>query len=127
MSARVGRIFRAPKRDRHGDPVDSSDNPVDMRDPEGLAFVGELKDIIMGGISASPSKGRQETSDTSGQIGCRTDLEPKVMFGDRIEIDGVRYQVTSQPEWGFGHSFSGSTFFNRYWVDVEARVGKALP
>lgn len=93
-----------------------------MLDEEGLAFIGELEDIIMGGLSASPSMARQETSDTRGMIGCRTDLEPQVKFGDRIEIDDVRYQVTSKPEWGYGHSFSGSTFFNRYWVDVEGRA-----
>lgn len=121
MTARSGDVFRAPKRNRFGDPVDDGGNPISMVDKDGLAFVGTLEDIIMGGLSAARSRAQQETVDTSGMIGCRTDLEPRVQYGDRIHIDGVKYEVASHPEWGHGHSFSGSTFFNRYWVDVRAR------
>lgn len=123
MSGLSGKVFRAPKRDRYGDPVDDDGNPISMTDEEGLAFIGTLDDIIMGAQSASPSMGRQESSDTTGMIGCRRDLEPKLKLGDRIVINGTRYEVSAKPEWDFGHSFSGSTFFNRYWVDVRARNG----
>jgi hypothetical protein len=121
MTARSGDVFRAPKRDRFGDPVDEDGNPVSLVDKDGLTFMGTLTDIVMGGLSAARSRSRGETVDTSGMIGCRVDLEPRLQFGDRIVIDGVKYEVASVPEWGYGHSFSGSQFFNRYWVDVKAR------
>lgn len=121
MSGRSGDVFRAPKTDRHGDPVDDAGNPVKITDKEGLAFLGTLTDIIMGGQSASKVLSRQESSDTSGMIGCRRDRTPKLKFGDRIVIDGIKYEVKSPPEWDHPHSFTG-TNFNRYWVDVIARV-----
>jgi hypothetical protein len=93
-------------------------------DEDGNAFVGELVDIIMGGQSASRSKVMQETADTTGKIGCRRDLLPKLQLGDRIVIDGIKYEVASTPEqgWDNDHPFTG-TNFNRYWVDVRSRVG----
>lgn len=121
MSGRSGDVYRAPKRDRHGDPVDDAGNPVKITDKEGLAFLGTLDDIIMGGQSASKVLSRQESSDTSGMIGCRRDRTPKVKFGDRIVIDGIKYEVKSVPEWDHNHPWTG-TNFNRYWVDVIARA-----
>jgi hypothetical protein len=123
VSGRTGKVFRAPKRDRHGDPINLDGSPVELMDEEGNAFIGTLTDIIMGGQSASRSKLMQETADTSGMLGCRRDLEPKLQLGDRVVIDGIKYEVASTPAqgWDHDHPFTG-TNFNRYWVDVKARV-----
>lgn len=121
MSGRTGKVFRAVKQDRFGDPVNNDGSPLNMFDVEGNAFIGTLTDIIMGGQSASRSKAMQESADTSGMLGCRRDLTPHLKFGDRIEIDGIRYEVASAPEWDHDHPFTG-TNFGRYWVDVKARV-----
>jgi hypothetical protein len=127
VSGRSGDVFRAPKRDRHGDPVESDGvTPVDLT-AHGDAFLGTLTNIIMGGQSASPSMGRQESSDTTGTIGCRRDFTPKLKLGDRIIIDGVEYQC-GPTEWDNDHSFTDSTVAGTlgggiYWVKVSARIG----
>lgn len=121
MSARSGDVFRAPKRDRHGDPIDDDGNPVRVLDKSGQAFVGTLTGIIMGGQSASRRLQNSESSDTSGMIGCLRNHSVKVKHGDRIVIDGVKYEVTSRPEWQYGHSFADTDWSPYYWVDVTAR------
>lgn len=122
MSGLTGRVFRAPARDRHGDPVDELGRPVSMLDEDGLAFVGQIKGIVMGGMSASPSRAREETADTGGMIGCPVRSSVKLSFGDRIDIGGVRYQVTSRPEWDYRQALTG-TRFRHYWVDVRGVDG----
>ena len=122
MRGRTGSVFRAPLRDRHGDPIDEDGNPVNMLDEDGNAFVGEIKNIVMGGLSASPKMSYQETSDTRGMIGCPRKASVKLKFGDRVNIDGVRYRVISNPEWNYPHMLTG-TDFGFYWVDVEGFVG----
>lgn len=122
MNGQTGLVFRAPLRDRHGDAVDANGDPVDMTDEEGNAFVGEITGIVMGGMSASPSMSREESSDTRGMIGCPSRAAVKLKFGDRVEINGVRYRVISTPEWGYRHGMTG-TDFGYYWVDVEGRYG----
>ena len=117
----TGTVYRAPQRDRHGDPIDYWANPVDMADPDGWAYVGTISGVIIGGQSVSPSRGRQESSDTTGQIGCRRTGSVKLQFGGRIDIDGQRYKVVSRPEWDYPH-WTG-TSFPLYWVRVEATVG----
>ncbi|ATN93982.1 head-tail connector protein [Mycobacterium phage Kumao] len=121
MRGQSGTVYRAPKRDRHGDPVDENGNPVELTG-DGLAKVGVVKGIILGGLSASPSMERRETSDTTGQIGIPRKRNPRVRFGDRIDINGVRYQVVSNPEWDYPHYMTG-TDFGMYWVSVRGVIG----
>lgn len=122
MRGLSGVVYRAPKRDRHGDAVDEDGNPVEMTG-DGLARVGVVKGIIMGGMSASPSMAQRETSDTTGQIGIpKKGNTVQVKFGDRIDINGVRYRVTSKPEWDYRQYMSG-TDFGFYWISVEGVIG----
>lgn len=121
IKGRTGRVFRAPLRDRHGDPVDVDGNPVDMLDADGNAFVGEVKRIIIGGMSASPTMGREESSDTRGMIGVPRKQAVAIQFGDRVEIGDVRYRVVSNPEWDYAHDMTG-TDFGYYWLSVEGMV-----
>lgn len=122
MRGQTGKVFRAPMRDRHGDPIDAQGNPVDMIDEDGNAYVGMIKRIVMGGMSASPAMFREETSDTRGMIGCPQKSVVKLEFGDRVEIADVMYRVISRPEWDYRQGFTG-TSFGYYWVDVEAPIG----
>lgn len=122
MRGQTAKVFRAPNRDRHGDPIDLAGNPVDMMDDEGNAYVGEIKRIVMGGLSASPKMARGESSDTRGMIGCPSKASVKLKFGDRVEINDVRYRVISRPEWDYPQSLTG-TRFGYYWIDVEAQIG----
>ena len=122
MKGLTGKVFRAPLRDRHGDPVDADGNPVSMVDVDGLAFVGEIKEIVMGGMTASPTMQRQETSDSAGMIGCPVKSVVKLAMGDRIDIGGTRYQVASKPHWDYRQTLTG-TRFPYYWVDVRGTDG----
>jgi len=122
VRGQVAQVFRAPNRDRHGDPIDSEGNPVDMLDEDGNAFVGEIKGIIMGGLSASPKMSGEEATDTRGQIGCPTKSSIRIKVGDRIELNGVRYRVISNPEWDYPHYMTG-TKPSHYWLDVEGYIG----
>ena len=63
----IGTVYRPVERNANGDPVDESGNIVRPTDPGNL--VGEINGIVMGGQSIAPSRGRQESSDTTGQIG----------------------------------------------------------
>ena len=118
----MAQVFRAPNRDRHGDPIDVDGNPVDMLDEEGNAFVGEIKGIIMGGLSASPTMKGEESTDTRGQIGCPTKSSIVLKVGDRVEINNVRYRVISNPEWNYPSYLTG-TKPTHYWLDVEGVIG----
>lgn len=122
MRGQTGSVFRAPMRDRHGDAIDEDGKPVDMLDEDGNAYVGDISGIVMGGLSASPSMSREESSDTRGMIGCPRKAVVRVQFGDRININNVRYRVTSNPEWDYPHDFTG-TDFGYYWVNVEGVIG----
>lgn len=122
MSGATGDVFRAPKRNRHGDPIDDDGNPVGITDKEGLAFVGTIDNIVMGSMSATRTVDRQETSDSDGQLGILKSDPTQVRFGDRIVIDGSKYEVRSRPQWAHAHSMT-TTNFPRYWVDVSTRLG----
>lgn len=122
MSGATGDVFRAPKRNRHGDAVDDDGNPVGITDKEGLAFVGTIENIVMGSMSAVRTADRQETSDGEGQLGILKTDPTQVRFGDRIVIDGSKYEVRSRPQWTHAHSMT-TTNFPRYWVDVSTRLG----
>jgi hypothetical protein len=114
-----GNVYRAPARNAHGDAIDADGNVIRLSD--GVALVGEINGIVMGGQSALPSRGRQESSDTSGQVGIPNTNAIKVQFGDRIEIDGVTYKVTSRPQWDYAHSLTGSPP-SHYWLHVESTI-----
>jgi hypothetical protein len=115
-----GTVYRAATRNAHGDAVDGNGDVVR---PVGNAdvLVGTITGIIMGGQSVTPSRGRQESSDTTGQIGCPTTEPVTLQFGDRIDIRDVRYKVTSRPEWDYPNSLTG-TLPTHYWVWVEATI-----
>ncbi|QSM01069.1 head-to-tail stopper [Mycobacterium phage Nanosmite] len=117
---RKGFVYRAPKRNHNGDPVDDDGNVIRVG-ADGTKL-GEVKGILMGGLSASPSMGRQESSNTSGQIGIPNKNVIKVQFGDRIVIDGVKYRVVSTGMWDYPNSMSG-TKPEYHWVQVEGSVG----
>lgn len=125
MSGRSGDVFRAPKRDRHGDPINLDGTPLDMLDEDGNAFVGTITDIVMGGISATKTLSRQESSNTSSMIGCPAD-QLRLKLGDRIVIDGDRYEVGAT-EWDHENSITGNAVCGtgpaRYWVRIGGRVG----
>lgn len=116
----IGTVYRATRRNAHGDAVDGNGNVVR---PSGNAdvLVGTITGIIMGGQSVAPSRGRQESSDTTGQIGCPTTEAVHLQFGDRIDIAGVRYKVTSRAEWDYPSSLTG-TDFGYAWFHVEATI-----
>lgn len=122
MSGATGDVFRAPKRNRHGDAVDDDGNPVGITDKEGLAFVGTIENIVMGSMSAVRTADRQETSDGDGQLGILKSSPVQVRMGDRITIDGSKYEIRSRPQWTHAHSMTG-TVFQRVWVDVSVRNG----
>jgi hypothetical protein len=126
----IGEVYRAPNRDRYGDPVDDDGNPVDMLDPSGLCHIGRIDSLVMGGQSWSRVQTRGEVADTTGMIGCPvagflplelpfTLGELKLTHGDRIDIDGVRYSVVGPRLWDYENSLTG-TNFGRYWVHVTA-------
>lgn len=116
-------VFRAPARDRHGDPVDSNGNPVSLTDKDGLAYIGTATNVIIGGQSVQPARGsdaRGEWADTSGLIGLpRNGI--KVQSGDRLVIDGIRYAVTGPRLWDAPHPTTG-TNFPYYWINTTAAV-----
>lgn len=121
MNGVAGDVFRAPKRDRHGDPVELDGvTPVEITDKDGNAFIGTLTEILMGSVSATRVLGRQESADGGGQLGILKTQTPKVRFADRIVIGGQTFEVTSDPNWDAPHVMSG-TVFPRYWVDVIYR------
>lgn len=127
MNGAAADLYRAVKRDRHGDPVDADGNKVNMFDQDGNAFLGTIVNVVQGSISSQRVNDRQESSDGRGQLGflkkgklSTGSAAPKVQFGDRIVIGGTKYEVLSDPNWDTPHSMTG-TVFPRYWVDVSYR------
>lgn len=115
------KVYRTPTRNSDGDPVDA-DGKVVRVGAEGT-YVGEIKNIMMGGLSASPSRRREESSDTSGQVGIpNVKNQIKVRFGDRLVIDGIVYRVISKPQWDYPHGLTG-TKPAYHWVQIEGTVG----
>src|SRR5690348_15056736 len=98
-----------------------------MFDKDGLAFVGTLTDIVMGGMSWNSRNTRGEIADSAGMIGVpRVGLPATLPFtigpshlvsGDRIDIDGVRYSVVGQRLWDYPNKLT-DTQFSHYWVNV---------
>lgn len=109
----IATIYRAPQRDRHGDPVDAEGDAAEH------ALVGTATGVIPGGAHWHREHTRGEVASTKGQIGFpRTGLIPEP--GDRIMMAGVRYQVVGRPEWDYESPLTGSDF-GYAWVGVEAR------
>lgn len=122
MTGVTGDLFRAPKRNRHGDPVELDGvTPVKVTDKDGNAFVRTLDNIIVAASSDVRSRDHQETSDSTGTLGLIRDSGEKAKYGDRIFIDGVKYEVKTV-NWDTNNPLTG-TNFGRYWVDVNTRYG----
>lgn len=120
-TGRPGELFRpsAYGKNSHGDPVDADGKIVR---PTDLGIkVGDIKGILIGGLSASPSMSRQESSNTTGQLGIPNRQPLKVGFGDRLKIDGVTYKVTSPRRWDYPQSMSGTQPVY-HWVSVEGTI-----
>lgn len=124
MSTRgaTGVVYRAANRNSNGDMVDESGKVVRSIPP-----LGTITGIILGGLSASLSMQRQDSSDTSGQIGIplRKKFNPNaiaIKYGDRLVIDGTTFRVTSAPRWTQQNVKTG-TKPEYTWVEVEGTVG----
>jgi hypothetical protein len=117
----TGKVYRAQfGRNDDGDPIDADGNVIRIED--GAGYVGDIYGVLMGGPSASPALGRQETSNTSGQIGIPIHKRNvAVQFGDRLIIEDVRYRVVSRPKWNHPQTLTG-TKAAYMWVDVDATV-----
>lgn len=102
----VGEVYRAAK-DWRGDPKQN-------------VHVGTIAGIIFGGRSARLNDGREESADTTGQIGCPRDAV-KVQPGDRIVIDGVVYTVVGPRMFDYPSNLTGEEL-GLYWVSVRAAV-----
>ncbi|WP_141564281.1 hypothetical protein [Mycolicibacterium palauense] len=121
MSRPEAEVYRAVKRDKYGDPVNES-GEVTRVGPNGFGHVGTVKGVMLGGLSASPSMRRGESSNTEGMIGIPNKRNGiKVKFGDQLLIDGFSYKVISPPRWDYEHSMSGSRP-QYHWVQVVGGV-----
>lgn len=114
MNGTTADLYRSSGQDRHGDPVD-------------MTFLGTITNVLVGSISSSRVNDREDSADGNGQIGFLkkgklTDGSPapKVGFGDRIVVQGQKFDVQCDPNWDTVHSMTGTTF-PRYWVDVRYR------
>jgi hypothetical protein len=115
----TGRLYRAARRDANGDPIDDDGKVVRVED---AGYVGEVYGLLMGGPSASPSLGRQTTSDTTGMVGVPNHKRnPVVKFDDTLVVDGVRYKIISRATWNYSQSMS-TTRPAYSWFRVNATI-----
>lgn len=133
-----GDVFRARndtvgvKRNRHGDSVDDDGNPVGITDKDGLAFIGTIEDIWLSAITpgaptvsssavlGAPS--RQETSDANTTMCIAKGDGPLVKYGDRIVVQGVKFEIKTDANWDDVNPLTG-TDFGRYYVSALGRIG----
>lgn len=116
-----GKVYRAAfGRNDDGDPIDSDGNVTHVEENLGC-FVGDLIGIGLGGPSASPTLGRQTTSDTTGQISIPLKGNPAIKFNDILLIDSVRYKVVSRPLWVHANSMT-TTQPRLAWYRVDATI-----
>lgn len=115
----IATVYRAPKRDAYGDPVDDNGNVIRIGTDGTL--VGTL-DVIIGGQSVGTVNTRGDVASTEGQIGAPTAAAITLEHGDTVVTeDGIRYRVTGPALWGRPHSLTGSTATARYrWHTVTA-------
>lgn len=102
-------VYRAPGRNAHGDPVDADGNVV-RPTADGL-LVGVIKNVMVGSLAVG-DPGQQ----TIGIPNVKRQVQ--VQFGDRLVINGVKYQVDSGQQWNYPHSLT-STRPKYFWVEVE--------
>lgn len=117
-----GKVYRAAfGRNNDGDPIDSDGNVVHIEENLGC-FIGDILGVLLGGPSASPSMSRQDSSDTSEQIGIPIHpLNPVVKLGDRLIINSVRFKVISQADWAYANSMT-TTKPTYAWYHVDATL-----
>lgn len=115
-------VFRAPKLDRNGDPVDDDGQPIRLSG-DGVAKVGAIN-LIIGGQSVANVATRGDVASTEGLIGAPTDAAIRLQHGDIVQTeDGIRYRVSGPALWGRPHSLTGSTETARYyWMQATATV-----
>lgn len=132
-----GYVFRASndalgaKRDRHGDPVDDSGNPVSLTDIDGQAYIGTIDDIWVAAVtpgaptvssqSVLGAPSRQESSDSNTTL-CCPKSQVILKYGDRVYIGNKKFEIKSDPNWDDVNPLTG-TDFGRYYVDALTRIG----
>jgi hypothetical protein len=102
----TGTVYRAPKRDAHGDPVDDDGNPVRLSG-DGAA-VGTITGIIIGARTVDALPVRGSVVSTEGLIGWPVSSELQLQAGDVVAVNGSRYAITGPQIWGTPHSLTGS-------------------
>lgn len=117
LSAKVYRAVHS--RDPHGDPIDADGNVTRLEGNDG--YIGTVYGLIMGGQAPYSQLDRQESSNTTGQIGIPNKNTIKVQFGDRLVVNGVKYKVTSKGMWDYPQLMSG-TRPEFHWVTVDATI-----
>jgi hypothetical protein len=111
----IGTVYRAPKRDAHGDPMDESGNPVRLSG-DGTTKVGTLSGLILGGQSVAAVGTRSDVASTEGLIGVPTAAAIRLQHGDVVALeDGTRYRITGPQLWGRPHSLTGTPARYAWW------------
>jgi hypothetical protein len=118
-----GTVFRAPKRNRNGDPVDQDGDPVRLSG-DGVAKVGVITGLIIGSANVGGVATRGDVASTEGLVGAPTTAAIRLQHGDIVQTeDGVRYKLSGPQLWGRPHSLTGSTETARYaWWQATSTV-----
>lgn len=108
-------VYRAPKRDAHGDPVDDNGNPLRLSG-DGTTKIGTITGVILGGQSVAAVGTRGDVVSTEGQIGVPTAAAIALEHGDVLQLDnGTRYRITGPQLWGRPHSLTGTPARYAWW------------
>lgn len=113
-------VYRADRRDAHGDPIDQDGNVV--RDDE--TPIGTI-DVIIGGDSGSTRSVNQDASlrgdvvSTAGMVGYPIASGITLQPNDILAIGGQRLKVIGPSLWPDTHSLSGRPLRYR-WVSYVA-------
>jgi hypothetical protein len=116
----LGVVYRAPRRNEHGDPVDADGNPVRLSG-DGVARVGTINGLVPGGDTVTTVATRGDVVSTAGLIGAPVDSPTLLRHGDILEIDGTRYAITGLRMWGHANSLTG-TVPTHYWIKATATI-----
>ncbi|MCV7135673.1 hypothetical protein H7J06_22110 [Mycobacterium hodleri] len=113
----MGTVYRASKRDAHGDPVDQHGNAVRLSGDG--AKLGTIDGMIIGARTSDTLAVRGDVVSTAGLIGWPASSEISPQAGDVVELDGQRFAITGPTIWGRPHSLTGSPA--RYcWITASA-------
>lgn len=114
----IGTVYRASKRDAHGDPVDQHGNAVRLSGDG--AKLGTIDGMIIGARTSDTLAVRGDVVSTAGLIGWPASSEISPQAGDVVELDGQRFAITGPTIWGGRpHSLTGSPA--RYcWITASA-------